>query len=302
MSTQQKLSIAVTGGSGLVGKRVCDAARQAGHAAWPLSRSAGADARWNVETGEIAVPGRMDALIHLAGRSVADRWSDKVKREVWDSRVPATEKLCAFLTKMPAETRPGTLIAASAIGIYGDRGDEVLTEDSPVAAKGTSFLADVCEAWEAATKPASDAGIRVVHVRIGIVLARDGGALAKLRTPTKLGLGGPVGKGTQFMPWISLTDLSRLLVHLATEIAFAGVINGVGPNPVRQHEFMRALGKVLHRPTVFPLPSFMVKLAFGQMGQEMLLSSMRVISNRMPKVFTFQHTTLEGAMRGELGV
>jgi uncharacterized protein (TIGR01777 family) len=194
------------------------------------------------------------------------------------------------------------VIAASAIGIYGDRGDELLTESSPPAEKGSSFLADTCLAWEAATRPAEDAGIQVAHVRIGIVLAREGGALAKLATPTKLGLGGPVGKGSQFMPWISLTDLARLLAFLATQSDFTGPINGVGPAPVRQRDFMRTLGKVLHRPTVFPLPAFMVKMVFGQMGEEMLLSSLRVISQKMPADFAFEHATLEQAMRAELGL
>ena len=301
MDSPRSLSVAVTGSSGLVGKRVCLLLEQAGHEVFRLARSpAGGGSSWNVETGEVRTPKPIDTIIHLAGRSIAQRWSARVKREVWDSRVPATEKLCTFLASLPLERRPRALICASAIGIYGDRGDELLTEDSPPGEAGKSFLVDSCVAWEAAMNAAQVAGIRLVRVRIGIVLSSEGGALAKLSTPTKLGLGGPVGKGTQFMPWISLTDVSRLLVYLAAESSFSGVINGVAPAPVRQHEFMRTLGKVLRRPTVFPLPAFMVKLVFGQMGVEMLLGSSRVISTKMPADFAMQHTTLEQAIRAEL--
>jgi uncharacterized protein (TIGR01777 family) len=162
-------------------------------------------------------------------------------------------------------------------------------------------MADICREWEAATQPAEDAGIRTIHPLIGVVLSKEGGALQKLTTPTKLFLGGPVGKGTQFMPPISLTDLTRLLAHLATSNPdLRGPINAVLPTPVRQHEFMRTLGTLLHRPTVFPLPAFMVKLAFGKMGEEALLSSLRVIPTRIPKDFTFLHPTLADALKAEL--
>jgi uncharacterized protein (TIGR01777 family) len=243
----------------------------------------------------------VEVVVHLAGRSVAGRWSAKVKREIRESRVPATEKLCGFLARMPAELRPRVLIAASAVGIYGDRGDEVLTEASAVAEKGDSFLADVCMAWEAVTGAAKEAGIRVVTMRLGVVLSQEGGALAKMAGPVKWGLGGPVGAGTQFMPWISRTDLCRLIMWAAADDGVIGVVNGVGPAPVRQHEWVRTLGKVLRRPTVFPLPTFMVKAAFGQMGVEVLLSSLRVIATKRPAGFAFEQGTLEGAIRAELG-
>ena len=298
----------MTGASGLIGRRVSALLKERGHGVLPVQRvsmgtASAAAAAWNVQTGELlqsAGARPIDVLLHLAGRSVAQRWSAKVKREVWDSRIPATEKLCAFLATMPPEKRPRTLVTASAIGIYGNRGDELLTEDSALAEKGAGFLGDICLAWEAATRAAEGAGIRVVHVRIGVVLAKDGGALAKLAKPAKLGLGGPVGKGTQFMPWISLTDLSRLLVAVAESPDARGPVNGVGPAPARQHEFMRTLGKVLHRPAFFPLPSFVVKIVFGQMGEEMLLSSLRVIPTKLPTGFAFEHPTLEAALRAEL--
>jgi uncharacterized protein (TIGR01777 family) len=293
--------VAVTGAGGLVGKRLARDLRAAGHTVYELRRGAG-EATWDVATGRVVTPGPVDVVVHLAGSNIARRWTAKARREIWDSRVPATEKLSAFLAAMPAGERPGVLISASAIGIYGDRGDEVLTESSEIFPEGRMFMADICRGWEAATKPAEAAGIRVVHPRIGVVLAKGGGALAKLLTPTKLFLGGPVGTGTQWMPWISLTDLSRLLVALATGAGdVRGAVNAVGPAPVRQHEFMRTLGKVVRRPTVFPLPGFMVKAAFGQMGKEALLSSLRVVPGRLPAGFEFSHETLEAAIRAELG-
>jgi uncharacterized protein len=274
--------------------------RAAGQEVIGLKRGDAREGSWNVETGVIQTGGRLDALVHLAGRSVAARWSSKTRREIWESRVPATQKLCAFMAGMPSGERPKLLISASAIGIYGDRGDELLTEESAIAREGVSFLADVCRAWEAATRPAEDAGIRVIHLRLGVVLSREGGALAKLLTPTKLGLGGPVGPGTQWLSWISLADVTRLIVHLTTTGDTSGPVNVVAPAPVRQHEFMRTLGKVVHRPTVFPLPGFMVKLAFSQMGQEVLLSSQRVKATRAPAQFRFVHETPEAAIRAEL--
>jgi uncharacterized protein (TIGR01777 family) len=294
------LRIAVTGASGLVGKALLPRLRARGDTVTALRRGDGESA-WNVGTGEIHTSGGLDALVHLAGRNVAARWSAKVRKEIWDSRVTATEKLAAFLAQMPADTRPRTLLSASAIGIYGDRGDELLTEESPVESHpGKSFLADVCRGWEAATRPAEAAGIRVVHARIGVVLAREGGALATLVTPTKLGLGGPVGKGTQFLSWISLPDLVRMLEAALDDDTARGPINLVA-GATRQHEFMRILGRVLHRPTVFPMPRPLVKLAFGRMGEEVLLGSQRVECRRPPEEFSFKHRHLEAAMRDVLG-
>jgi hypothetical protein len=303
------LRIAITGASGVIGRRVAARAIAAGHRVHALRRGAPNSEKsagggcWDPTSGKIITPESIDALIHLAGRNIAARWSARVKKEIWDSRVPATEKLCRYLAARPPEERPKLLIVASAVGIYGSRGDELLTEDSPLAAPGASFLSDLTRAWEAATRPAEDAGIRVVHVRIGVVLARDGGALAKLALPTKLGLAGPVGPANQFIPWISATDLARLLLYLATSDDSPGIINAVAPppgSPVRQHEFIRTLGKVLHRPTIFPLPAFMVKLAFGQMGTETLLASLRVVSTKLPSTFAFERTTLQTALRAEL--
>jgi uncharacterized protein (TIGR01777 family) len=177
----------------------------------------------------------------------------------------------------------------------------VLTEASAPAPPKRSFLADVCRGWEAATKPAEDAGIRTIHLRFGVVLAKSGGALAKMRLPVKLGLTGPIGSATQFMPWISLTDLSRIVRFLIeTDSSISGPLNVVSPNPVRQHEFIRVLAGILHRPAVFPMPSAVVKIVFGQMGREMLLASQRVVPTRITEGFRFEHPTLEQALRAEL--
>jgi uncharacterized protein (TIGR01777 family) len=291
--------VAITGATGLVGKSLTVRLRELGHTPIGLRRGGGEGA-WDVATGQIQIAGGFDALVHLAGRNVAARWTAKVRREVWESRVTATEKLCEFLSHLPDGQRPKTLISASAIGIYGDRGDRVLTEESDPAPEGSSFLADVCRGWEAATRAAEAAGIRVVHARIGVVLAKEGGALAKLTTPTKFGLGGPVGKGTQFLSWILLADVAGMLGALLQDDAARGPVNLVA-GATRQHEFMRTLGRVLHRPTVFPMPRLLVKLAFGRMGEEVLLGSQRVVCGRPPAAFKFQHLQLEDAMRAALG-
>ncbi len=295
------LNIAITGAGGLIGKHLASALAQSGHTVFCLQRTpASGPATWNVQTGEITTPSPADALIHLAGRSVASRWTTKVKAEIQNSRGPATERLSRHLALLPPERRPRFFISTSAVGIYGNRGDEVLTEESTPAPRGTSFLADVCLDWEAATKPAEDSGIAVVHPRIGVVLSRDGGALAKLLTPAKLFLGGPLGRGAQFLPWISITDLTRLFLALLADPSPPRILNAVGPAPTRQLEFMRTLGKVIHRPAIVPLPAFMLKLAMGQMAEEMLLASTRAIPTKLPARFTFEHPTLESALRAAL--
>ena len=300
----ENLRIAITGASGLLGSRLVVDLRLAGHTVYALRRGAPSPdaAMWNPETGEISAPERADVLLHFAGRSVAARWSAKVKKEIWDSRIPPTEKLSQWLASLPSSERPKLIISASAVGIYGNRGEEILTEVSPPAPPKTSYLADVCRAWEGATKAAEDAGIRVIHPRFGVVLSKEGGALRKMMTPTKLGLAGPIGPGTQWMSWISLTDVSRLMIHLveSEDRVLSGAVHFVAPHPVRQHEFIRTLGNALHRTTVFPMPSPVVKWVFGEMGEEVLLASQRVSSERIPRDFQFHHPNLETAMIAEL--
>jgi uncharacterized protein (TIGR01777 family) len=292
------MRVAITGSSGLIGRALSTLLLHDGHTVIPLRRD-GREPSWNVTTGEVRTPSRIDALIHLAGRNIAVRWTRRRRDEIWRSRVTATEKLAAFLASLPQHQRPHTLISASATGIYGDRGDELLTEESRLPPEGRPFLADVCRAWETATRPAEEAGIRVIHARLGVVLSKDGGALAKLRTPTKLGLAGPIGSGRQFLSWISLHDAIAMLAAMLSDPTLRGPINVVA-GATRQSAFMRTLGHILHRPVIFPMPSFAVKALFGAMGKEALLASQRVTATRLPKDFAFTHPTLEAALRWAL--
>lgn len=303
MSTVGKRCVAITGASGLVGRALSAALTAQGYEVWPLERVGttghSGGCTWNTATGEITTPGTPDTIVHLAGRSVGTRWTKRIRREMWDSRVPATRQLCGFLASLPPEKRPRTLIAASAVGVYGSRGDELLTEATPLDTSA-GFLADLARNWEAATDPATGAGIRVVTLRFGHVLSGQGGLLGKLTGPVKWCGGGPIGSGMQWMPWIARSDLCRLIERAITDDSIHGVVNAVGPAPVRQIEFIRMMGKVLHRPTVFPLPTFLVKLIFGQMGTEALLGSQRVVATRLPPDFTYEYSTLESALRAEL--
>ncbi|HVX85763.1 MAG TPA: TIGR01777 family oxidoreductase [Phycisphaerae bacterium] len=293
--TEKLCCVAITGASGLIGRALSTRLRSGGHTVLPLQRN-NSGSSWNVATGEVRTPSPISALIHLAGRNVAVRWTRRHRDEIWRSRVTATEKLAAFLAHLPPDQRPHTLISASAIGVYGDRGDDLLNEESAPAPEGRSFLADVCRAWEAATRPAQNAGIRVVHARLGVVLSRHGGALARLLTPTKFGLGGPIGSGRQFLSWISLHDTAEMLAAMLRDPTLRGPVNVVaGAN--RQHAFMRTLGHILHRPVVFPMPALAVTAFFGRMGQEVLLASQRVAAIRTPPTFAFTHPTLEAALR-----
>ena len=296
------MKVAVTGASGLVGGALVPLLTTGGHSAVRLVRRnprADGEARWDPATG--AAPGALegvDAIVHLAGENIAGkRWSAKQKQEIRDSRVLATRALCESLTKL--SVKPKTLICASAIGYYGDRGDEQLDESS---AKGTGFLAEVCDEWEAATQPAKDAGIRVVHMRFGIILSPKGGALAKMLLPFKLGGGGILGSGNQYMSWISLDDVCGAILHALTNDSLSGPVNTVAPAPVTNREYTKTLGSVLKRPTIFPMPAFAARAAFGEMADHLLLGSQRV----QPKVlldsgYRFQHTQLEDALRHLLG-
>lgn len=291
------MKIAITGASGLIGRRLMKALAADGHTLHALSRHAGTNlpsgvtlTSWDPVKGEPpteAVNG-LDAIVHLAGEPVAQRWSDDAKRRIRESRVAGTTNLVRAMSKVAAP--PKTLVCASAIGYYGDRGDEALTEDS---APGAGFLPEVCVAWEKAAAAAEAFGTRVVRVRIGIVLDPRGGALAKMLPPFRMGVGGKIGSGRQWMSWIHIEDLVSIF-RFALAQQVSGPVNGVAPSPVTNADFTRALGAALRRPALFPAPGFVLKALFGEMS-EVLLASQRVL----PKVaggVAYRFPQLDGAL------
>jgi len=235
-------------------------------------------------------------VVHLAGESIAGRWTVAKKTRIRDSRVQGTSTLAAALARTGRP--PKVMVCASAIGIYGDRGDEVLREES---APGSDFLAEVSQQWEAATEPAARAGVRVVSLRIGVVLSRRGGALGRMLTPFRMGAGGRIGSGSQWMSWITLDDLVGAIQHALATDSLRGPVNTVAPNPATNAQFTRALGETLHRPTVFPLPAFMVRVMFGEMGEALLLGSQRVDCGKLvASGFRFRHPELKPALEAIL--
>jgi hypothetical protein len=238
-----------------------------------------------------------DGVIHLAGETVVGRWTQAKKDRISQSRVRGTQNLAQALAK--AEQRPRVFISASAIGYYGNRGDELLREPSP---PGEGFLPEVCRGWEAATKAAGDAGIRTVSVRIGAVLSMAGGALPAMLPPFRLGLGGRIGSGRQWWSWIHVQDLVGAMLHILKTDLVQGPVNGVSPRPETNAEFTRILAGVLKRPAIFPMPAFAARLVFGQMGEEVLLSSQRVEPAALiASGYPFQHSDLGKALKGLLG-
>ena len=296
------MKILVTGANGLVGGTLVPFLTTGGHEVVRLTRGrkrAGGPT-WDPEKGTIdraALEG-FDAVVHLAGENISTgRWTTDKKARIHDSRVHGTRLLCEALASL--ERPPRVLVAASAIGFYGHRGRDVVDEDS---APGSGFLADVCREWEAATAPAAARGIRVVNLRIGVILSANGGALASLLTPFKLGAGGPVGSGKQYMSWIAIDDVADAILFAITNQSLSGPVNAVAPAPVANADFARTLGAVLSRPAIVPLPAFAVRLLFGEMGEELLLSSTRVEPHRLQAAgFTYRFPTLEPALRHLLG-
>ncbi len=238
-----------------------------------------------------------DAVYHLAGESIASgRWNDEKKKKIRESRTKGTKLLSDALANLAQP--PKTLISASAIGYYGNRGDELLTESSP---PGKDFLADVCIEWEKATDHAKEKGVRVVNTRFGIILDKEGGALAKMLPPFRMGIGGRIGDGKQWMSWIALDDVIGALQFALTNDGLSGPVNFVAPNPVTNAEFTKALGRALSRPTFFPIPAFGVRLAFGEMADALLLSSQRVEPSKLgDSNYQFTYTNLESALRAIL--
>jgi hypothetical protein len=239
-----------------------------------------------------------DIVIHLAGESIVGRWSAAKKAKIRDSRVLGTRNLAEALAQ--AKSKAQVFVCSSAVGYYGDRGDQVLGEES---APGAGFLADVCREWEAATQPAAAAGIRTVQIRTGVVLSPKGGALAKMLTPFKMGVGGRIGSGRQWMSWVDVEDMVGAIHHILKTDSLHGPVNMVAPKPVTNAEFTKTLASVLSRPAILPVPSFAVKLAFGEMGETVLLASQRVepaqlVASGYPFRFSDLRSSLENTLRG----
>lgn len=294
------LRVAITGATGLIGTALRQHLETRGHQVTPISRrEMPGGIRWDPYAGTIDSRQleAIDAVVHLAGAGIADRrWSESRKRELRNSRIIPTRFLSERLATL--QTRPAVLVSASAIGIYGDRGDEILSETS---ATGDDFLADLGREWEAAADPARAAGIRVVHPRFGVVLTTRGGALPRMLTPFRLGVAGRLGSGRQWMGWITLEDIIRAIEFVIAEATIAGPLIVSSPNPARNSTFTRCLAKALHRPAVIPVPAQLLRLLFGEMAVATLLASQRVVpSSLLTHGFEFRDPELEPALRNLL--
>jgi uncharacterized protein (TIGR01777 family) len=292
------MKILITGATGLIGRALQKSLRERGHELLLASRKEPKDnsyIQWDPENG-FADAGRLegiDAVVHLAGESIsALRWTDEKKKAIRDSRVIGTRNIVDTISDL--KERPRVMVAASAIGFYGDRGDEELTETSK---PGKNFLAEVSREWEAEARRAEDSGVRTVLLRTGIVLSKDGGALGTMLTPFKFGLGGVIGDGKQWMSWISLDDHIEVINYALENENIRGAVNSVSPHPVTNQEFTTIMGEVLYRPTFIPLPEFAVHLAFGEMGEALLLDSTKVIPKRLTDAgFKFKFPDLKKAI------
>lgn len=300
--SNQNTTVAISGASGLVGKDLSELLRENGHRVIPMTRkkTPGSDAIvWDTSKG-VENPAQLesvDTIVHLAGENIAGgRWNAAIKERIRSSRVDGTRSLVQSIAKV--QKRPKTLVCASAIGFYGERGDAILTESEPA---GHGYLSDVCKSWEQEAMAAKDLGLRVVCVRIGVVLSPKGGALAKMLLPFKLGAGGIVGNGKQYWSWIGLNDLVRAIAFCVENESVSGPVNAVSPEPLTNYDFTKGVGKVLKRPTIFPLPAFMARLVLGEMADELLLSSIRVVPNQLQQHgFKFDQPDLISCLEHEL--
>ncbi len=297
------MDVLVSGSSGLVGSALVSALGHEGHQVRRLTRSGGSSpeggVRWDPSSGMIDAAGLegVDAVVHLAGENIVGRWTAAKKARIRDSRVEGTYLLSGALAKL--STPPKVMVCASATGYYGDRGNELLTEES---APGHNFLAGVCQEWEAAADPAREAGVRVVHMRFGIVLSTEGGALATTLPIFKLGGGGRVGSGCQYQSWIALDDVTGAILHALSTDSLSGPVNATVPDPPTNIEYTKTLGRVLGRPTVFPLPAPVARLVLGEVADELLLASQRIEPVRLKETgYDFRYPELEGAFRHLLG-
>lgn len=291
----------ISGSSGLIGWNLCTFLRAKGHEVYLLVRRSPTnpyEVWWDIQEKKIEqekLEG-LDIIVHLAGESIDGRWTPEKKERILKSRVQGTSLLVDTLIQLAAP--PKVLISASAVGIYGNHPDEVATEETPVAA---DFLGDVCQQWEQASQKAREKGIRVVNPRFGVVLSKDGGALQRMLPVFKMGFGGRIGSGMQWMSWISLPDVLALILEISMNEAYEGAINAVSPNPLQNKGFTSILGKILQRPTFLPAPDFGVKLLFGEMGQTLVLEGRKVLPKRALELgFEFQFPDLEHFLRAEL--
>jgi uncharacterized protein len=302
MPSESARRVAVSGATGLIGRAVVRHLESLGHVVQPLTRQKTGDSLgaivWDPRAGTIdtARLDGVDAIIHLAGEPIDQRWTADRKREIRESRERGTMLLARAATTLA--TPPRVFISGSAIGIYGSRGDEVLDETSR---RGGGFLADVVDVWERSADAAREHGIRVVHPRMGLALNPHGGVLGRLLPIFKMGGGGKVGDGRQWMSWIALSDVARMYEFLIANESVSGAVNVTSPNPSTNADFSRTLGHVLHRPSIATVPEFAVKVMFGQMGEETVLASQRVMPRVLEQAgFRFEHPTLEDALRHEL--
>jgi uncharacterized protein len=298
MTMDIKMRVAVSGTSGLIGAALTGALTKQGHEVLRLVRrpaSGASEIAWDPAGGQVEADKLegLDAVVHLAASSIAAaRWTAARKAEIRTSRIAGTRTLATALAG--TRVKPRAFLSASACGYYGDRGNDRVDETS---APGMGFLADVCRAWEGAARPAAEAGIRTVALRFGVVLSPRGGALAKMRVPFLLGLGGPLGSGHQGFSWIEIGDAVGAILHVMTSTSVSGPVNVVAPGSVPQREFAQALGRALHRPTVIPLPAFAVKVLFGQLGEDALLSGVFVSPAVLDRSgFAWSAPTLDGAL------
>jgi uncharacterized protein (TIGR01777 family) len=297
------MKVLISGGSGLVGKALTESLRSEGHTVALLVRPGGAasegDIRWDPSSGFVNLDAMeaTDAVVNLNGASIGGgRWTSARKKILCTSRVDSTRFLVDSIAHL--KQKPRVFVSASAVGYYGNRGDEILTESS---APGNDFLAEVCRDWEAEELRAQASGIRTVITRFGVILSSNGGALKQMLTPFKLGMGGRLGSGQQWMSWIALDDVVGILRSALSNEQVSGPVNVVAPNPVQNSEFTRVLASVLHRPAIFPAPAFALRLAIGEMADALLLSSQRVHSERPPSAtYAFQYENLEPALHAIL--
>lgn len=295
------MRVAITGASGFVGRALARHLEGAGHTVLRFARGSTGEIAWDPvkRTINLSALEGVDAVIHLAGRSIADgRWSEAVKEEIRSSRVNSTAFLISELRKLASP--PKIFLSASAVGFYGSRGSEHLTEESSA---GRGFLSEVCVQWEDAARRGEEFGARVSLLRFGIILGKDGGALQKMLLPFRLGLGGRLGSGDQLWSWISITDAVRAIAHILNGAAtpLSGPMNIVGPTPVSNNEFTQTIARVLKRPAFFHVPAFALRAALGEMAEELFLSSTGAVPEKLLRSgFEFRYPNLEAALRGEI--